>query len=316
MQADLAAAVDPAGLPGPPWLFHVLLVFTFFLHMMFMNLTLGGTLLAWFAHLRSGGDDRGADGVLASRLMAVNTFAISLTITSGVAPLLFIQLLYQPFFYSGTILLGWIWFGVLILLLAGYYAAYGYTWRGAPGRRSGRGWWLGASAVAFFLIAMIQVAVHLIHVQPAGWAAYGENPWRVLADPTYWPRLAHFVLAAIAFSAMVLAWWATKRAAEGADVGTNTAIARKCWRQALWTTALLVVAGFVLLFALPPQVVGGFMRGGFATLAPLTLSIILGIGLLVMLARSIDPVRKQGLVTGTLAAMALTSAVKSSPGRS
>ena len=38
MQADLVPAVDPAGLPGPPWLFHVLLVFTFFLHMLFMNL--------------------------------------------------------------------------------------------------------------------------------------------------------------------------------------------------------------------------------------------------------------------------------------
>ncbi len=46
MTPDLVPAVDAAGLPGPVWLFQALLVFTFFLHLLFMNLTLGGTLLA------------------------------------------------------------------------------------------------------------------------------------------------------------------------------------------------------------------------------------------------------------------------------
>ena len=50
MNPNLIPALDSAGLPGPPWLFHVLLVFTFFLHLVFMNLTLGGTLLAVVAH--------------------------------------------------------------------------------------------------------------------------------------------------------------------------------------------------------------------------------------------------------------------------
>ena len=86
MQPDLVPGLDPAGLPGPPWLFHVLLVLTFFLHMIFMNLTLGGTLLAWFSHLRARGRADDPNGVLAGRLMGVNTFAISLAITSGVAP--------------------------------------------------------------------------------------------------------------------------------------------------------------------------------------------------------------------------------------
>jgi len=55
MPTDLIPALDAAGLPGPPWLFHMLLVSTFFLHMLFMNLTLGGTLLAVIAHFRAGG---------------------------------------------------------------------------------------------------------------------------------------------------------------------------------------------------------------------------------------------------------------------
>jgi hypothetical protein len=243
--------------------------------------------------------------------MAVNSFAISLAITTGVAPLLFIQLIYQPFFYTGTILLGWIWFGFLGLLVGGYYAAYLYKFRGAPRRGSGGGAWLAIAAVAFLLIAMVHVAVHLIHVQPDLWPRYAANPWSVLADPTYWPRLLHFVFAGIAFSALVMAWWASRRAAAGSDVEVNTAIARTCWRWALWTIVLQVVDGFLLLIVLPREVLLGIMRGGAATLIPLTLSILLGIGLLILLARSIDPVAHRGLVTGTLAAMAMTVAVMS-----
>jgi len=311
MQADLVPALDAAGMPGPPWVFHGLLVLTFFLHLLFMNLTLGGTLLAWFAHLGAG---RGADDprrVLAGRMMKINAFAISLTITTGVAPLLFMQVLYQRFFYSGTILLGWIWFAFLVLLTGGYYATYLYKFRGAPSRGAGGGFWLGLSAVSFFLVAMIHVAAHLIHVQPGLWSGFADNPWRVLGDPTYWPRLLHFVLAGIAFSALVIAWWAARQASRGTDVVVNVALARLCWKWALGATALQVVDGFVLLMVLPREVLLAFMRGGAATMGPLILAILLGVGLLMMLARSIDPVAKRGLVGGALAAMVLTVAVMS-----
>jgi hypothetical protein len=299
----LLPALDAAGLPGPPWLFHFLLVFTFFLHLIFMNLTLGGTLMAFVANLRASGRADDAQGVLATRLMGVNTYAISLAITTGVAPLLFVQVLYQQFFYSGTILLGWIWFGMLVLLMLGYYAAYLH--------KAFRGPWLAVSAVSFFAIAMIHVAVHLIHVQPEKWPAFDAGALAVMADPTYWPRLLHFVLAAVTFAALVAAWWAVRRARAGDDVELNTTIARTGWRWALWATVLQIVDGFILLAVLPRPVLLGVMSGGAATLVPLTLAIVLGVGLLVMLARSANPVEHPGLVSGTLAAVTLTVAVMS-----
>lgn len=311
MNPNLIPAVDAAGLPGPVWLFHVLLVFTFFLHLVFMNLTLGGTLLAAIAHWRSGGRAEDHRGALSRRLMAINNYGISLTITTGIAPLLFIQLIYQQFFYSATILLAPVWFAMLVLLTVGYYAAYLYKFRGAPARGAGGGLWLAVSAAMFLLIAMIHVAVHLVHAQPERWAELAEGSWNVLADPTYWPRLLHFVLAGIAFAALVCAWWAVRRARQGVDVETNTSIARWTWKWALWTTALQVVDGFVLLALLPRPVLSGVMTGGPATLAPLAVSILVGIGLLMMLANSANPVEKPDLVTGTLAAMTLAIAVMS-----
>lgn len=311
MNPNLIPAVDPAGLPAPSWLFHVLLVFTFFLHLVFMNLTLGGTLLAFIAHLRSGGRHEDFRGVLAGRLMAVNSYGISLTITTGIAPLLFIQVLYQQYFYTATILLAPVWLAMLVLLTVGYYAAYLYKFRGAPARGSGGGLWLGVSAVFFVLIAMIHVAVHLVHAQPERWSGVADGTWSVLADPTYWPRLLHFVLAGIAFAALVTVWWAVRRAGAGVEAEQNTAIARWAWRWALWATALQVVDGFLLLMLLPSPVLRGLMAGGVATLGPLTLAILAGVGLLMMLSRVSNPVEKPALVAGTLAAITLTIAIMS-----
>lgn len=311
MQPNLIPQLDLAGIPGPPWLFHVLLVFTFVLHMLFMNVTLGGTLLAAIAHARSKGRAGDPRTVLAGRLISMNGYGISLAITSGIAPLLFVQVLYQQYFYTATILLGWAWFGFLVLLLAGYYAVYLYKFRGIPSGRTGGGWWLWLSAVMFLGIALVHVAVHLMHSQPGRWEASAAGTWSVLADPTYWPRLIHFLLAALGFSALVVAWWSAREAAAGRDVATNREIAGFAWRWALVTTALQIVDGFVLLAVLPRQVLLGVMRGGAANLVPLTLAILLGIGLLMMLARVRNPVESRATVTGTLAAMTVTIAVMS-----
>jgi len=109
------------------------------------------------AHLKSGGRRDDYRGVLSGRLMAVNNYGISLTITTGVAPLLFIQLIYQQYFYTATILLAPIWLGMLVLLTVGYYAAYLYKFRGAPARGQGGGLWLIVSALMILLIAMTLV---------------------------------------------------------------------------------------------------------------------------------------------------------------
>jgi len=309
MTPDLVPAVDAAGLPGPVWLFQVLLVFTFFLHLLFVNITLGGSLLAWVAHLRSGGSASDPRGALAARLTAVNGYGISLTITTGVAPLLFIQTLYQQYFYSGTILVGGLWFGLLVLLLVGYYTAYLYKFRGAPAVGRGGGLWIGVSALSFLAIATIHVVVHLVHVQPAQWAAFEADPWVVLADPTFVPRLLHFVLAGLGFAAVIMVWWSVRAVERGADRQLEGAIARFGWTWALWTTVLQVVDGFVLLFVLPQPVLSGLMKGGAVTMVPLTLAILGAVGLLVMMARVSDPLAAKGTVTGTLGAMVLVIGV-------
>jgi hypothetical protein len=308
---NLLPALDPTPLPGPTWLFHFLLVFTFVLHLVFMNLTLGGTWIAAIANTLSGGRTDDYRTVLSRRLMAINTYGISLTITTGIAPLLFVQVLYQQFFYTATILIGWVWFTLLLSLMFGYYAAYLYKFRGVPAGKPGGTVWLWVAAILFGTIAMVHVAVNLLHAQPDKWSAVADSPWSILGDPAYFPRLLHFFLAGLAFSGLVVAWWAVREAKAGRDVELNTKIARFGWRWALWTTVVQIVDGFLLLLVLPREVLSGVMSGGLATLSTLTLSILVGVGLLVMLARVSNPVEKPALVTGTLGAVVVAIAVMS-----
>ncbi len=301
MFPDLIPAPDAAPMPGPAWLFTFLLVFTFFLHLVFVNLTLGGTLLAALAQLFSGGREGDPRTALASRLAAINGYGVSLAITTGVAPLLFIQVIYGQYFYSATILLGWIWFCLLVVLMVGYYALYLYKFRSTPHARTAT-LWLVLSAVMFLLVAAVQVMVNLLHSQPGRWPEALGNPWSILTDPTFLPRLAHFVLAAVGFSALVVCWWAVRKARAGGGP-LEEEMARYTWKWALWTTLLELVDGFLLLLLLPDDVLGRLMKGGAAVHLPLTLGILLGLGLLVLLARAADPVARPGLVNGAVLLM-------------
>ncbi len=307
---DLLPGLDPTPIPGPAWLFHGLLVLTFFLHVLFMNLTLGGTLMAAVAQLTSGGRADDYRTTLAARMSSVNSYGIAFTITTGIAPLLFVQVLYQQTFYPATLLIGGVWLGLLGLLILGYYTAYLYKFRGAPARGSGGTVWIVAAAVLFFLIAMIQVAVNLIHSQPETWAAIADHPWSVLGDRTYAVRLLHFVLGSVGVTAALTAWWAVRRARSAglteSEREREQDIARYAWRWALAAVFLQVFDGFLFLMMLP--VMTGLMSSP-ASAIPLTVAILLAVGLLAMLIRVHNPVEKPGAATGVLAATVAVLAV-------
>ena len=82
----------------------VLLIFTFFIHMILMNFILGGSLLTVWDMLR-GKLEKKASGSIPT-LMA-------LTVNFGVPPLLFVQVLYGHFFYSSSVMMAVPWILVI-----------------------------------------------------------------------------------------------------------------------------------------------------------------------------------------------------------
>lgn len=288
MAADLIPALDPMPLPGPTWLFHVLWVVTFTLHLLFVNMVLGGSLLA--AVSGAGTPHRRE---ITRFFVEVNGWAISLAITFGIAPLLFTQVILGRFFYSATILLAPAWLGMLGFLLVGYYLNYVAKFRLKAGRSPAV---LPLVGTCFLTIAGIQVTVNLVHQQPERWPVVAEGAWAALADPTFVPRLLHFVLAAAALSGAVLAWVMVRRARSGDAPDIHRRAAAFGVRTVLVTTLLQLVVGFWLLFALPEPVLKGFLRAGGAVHGPLGVGILAGVLLLVVAAQIGDPLAQPGKV--------------------
>jgi hypothetical protein len=288
MAGNPIPALDPAPLPGPPWLFHALWLLTFFIHLVFMNAVLGGSILA----AAVGSRDYGREA--RTLLVETNSWAISLAVTFGIAPLLFLQVIFGRFFYTATILVAWWWLGMLVLLTIGYYLNYVAKFRLRNGRPVTLVLWI--EAACFIVIAAVQVAVNLLHLQPGRWKDALRSSLAAFADPAFPPRFLHFVLAAVSMTAALVAWIGIRRAAKGVDATLCRGMARFGVAVTLYATVAQIVVGFWLVLSLPGDVLGAFMRGGAATMVPLTIGILAALGLVLVLARIRDPLEQPNLV--------------------
>jgi hypothetical protein len=205
IQPNLIPIVDPNPLPAPYWVFKVLLIVTFFLHIVAMNFMLGGAVLALVSKRRSKNRDGGNRVFfdVAKKLPIL----LPATITLGIAPLLFVQVLYGQFFYTSSIVMAWPWFLVLVLLTIAYYGFYYVSFR--SGQRPGRaGGVMLFSVILIFIIGFIYSNNLTLSQMPSRWGSkYFANPagWHLnLSEPTLIPRFLHFFVAAVAVGGLLL----------------------------------------------------------------------------------------------------------------
>ncbi len=260
---------DPSGLPAPVSLLKLLLVFTFILHLLPMNLILGGGFVAGWAAWRGrrgvGSSPlpalmrwRALAGDLA-RLLPVST---AFAITFGVAPLLFLQVLYGQLFYTSSVLMAWSWLAVIGLLLVGYYAYYGFSFGHGEAEGRAAAWAIvGASCLSLVALVFTNNMTLMLRAEAfaALYAADERGLHLNLADPVLWPRFLHFLIASFALTGLVVAARGRQRARADAETGT--------WMQALGlrffvgATLLQMASGLWFLFALPETVKRLFLGG-------------------------------------------------------
>ena len=191
---------DPMPLPGPVWLMMTLLLVTFLLHLVAMNLTLGGAAIAAMCTARPKSDAFARQ--LAGDLLRVLTISLAFTITLGVAALLFVQVLYGNLLYASSILIGTFWIAVIPLLIVAYYGLY-YSKSHLT-----RIWPLWMSLLLLLAIGFTYVNNFTLMLTPQRWlamylhSAAGLNlNW---SEPTLFPRYLHFVLGAFAIAGLAV----------------------------------------------------------------------------------------------------------------
>lgn len=125
MEAEVLNALrDPAGLPTHPIVFLVLGVLTFALHIAAVQIMLGASGLTLWGALSKDQHRR----QLASDMLGVAKVMLSVAIVIGVAPLLFVQVVYDPFWYASNVLSAWWVIGFIVFLILGYLAMYWFYW--------------------------------------------------------------------------------------------------------------------------------------------------------------------------------------------
>ncbi len=322
-------------LPAPAWLFMALLILTFLVHLVFMNLMLGSAVMAAFSRLRARSSVHGHHWLrLADVLMHQLPWHIAFAVTTGIAPLLFVQTLYGPLFYTSTITVGWLWISLLLVIVVAYYAAYAYK-IGPFRRRTGQGSarWAYLAALLLLAAALIQVVVNVLQITPERWAWVYQGIASALGEASVIPRYLHFALSAVAFTGLYIAVRAVRGGLSTSEDGTDAEAvlreeeelsggqeklsgeedplfrrwaARTGVRFALWPTAFQIGIGAWFLLSLPEAARAGLMGGSPFETAVMGGGLVLALGLLFMLVRISDPIEQRGLVMGSAGAMLLT----------
>jgi len=236
------------------WLwFQVLLIFTFFIHMILMNLLLGGSLLTVWDLFT---------GKLEKRTSGSIPTLVALTVNFGVPPLLFIQVLYGHLFYSSSIMLAVPWILVVPILILAYYGAYIFVKKSNKAPVLSRGALIFTS-VSLLYIAFIFVNNNTLALQPGRWGMYFEEPggWNLnLGEPTLWSRYLHFILAAVAIGALgrAVAYHFSKIAKKEKE----SQIKRNL-KIFAWITVIQFAVGSWFWLTMPEIVWKTFMGGSF-----------------------------------------------------
>lgn len=290
---------DPLPLSAPVGLLRFLLLLTFFLHLVPMNLVLGGSLILAIARTRRKSPFAGELAAMAAPFMPV---LVAAAISFGVAPLLFIQVLYGRLFFVSSVLMAWYWFSIIPVLILAYYGVYRLATRR-------NGVVLSWVVVLFFtLIAftythnlslMLRPEVHAEMYQASGTGFHGN-----FADPTFLPRFLHNLMGAIAVSGGALTLLGLCRRRIAPEFGQWALRWGSLWFAI--PTILNMATGMWWLVALPRETMLRFMGQNLvATLA-------LGLGMVFTLAAlftiALAPVAKnpQSLVLASLIGLVLT----------
>lgn len=265
----------PDAIPvGWGW-FQVLLTVTFVLHLIFMNLMLGGTIIALINSLKGRADNLVVAKYAAKKL----PISIALAVNAGVAPLLFLQVLYGHLVYTSSILMAVAWLSIILLLILAYYGMYLFNYK-FESWGQGRNVLVGLAALIMLYIGFLFTNNMTLAMNPQNWVAYFESPGGTLlnlGEPTLWPRYLHMVLGALAVGGLGLAAFGRFRQSRGVD---STVLMGQGMAWFKWTTLVQVGIGTWWLMALPRETMKLFMGGNMIATAAFGLGFILALAAL------------------------------------
>lgn len=252
VQEMLKALQDPMGVPFYPVVFQILMVLTFAIHIIFVNLTIGTLFLSIYGYIKNTDFWKN----LSASLVKATTVSISMAMLFGIAPLLFIQVLYDPFWYTSNVLSAtWVIAFILILMIA-----YSFTYVFYLRMKKGNALFFGIVAlVLFFLAGIIMHALNYQLLHPENWLSWYTEGERIIPSGTklhafQLPRFLHFIIPSFAITGVFLMLYQWYFAGTGNKDEVYLAWAGKTGaRMAFIFSLIQAIAGVWWLLVLPGE---------------------------------------------------------------
>ena len=247
----------PLPLPAPFWLLEALLLISFALHILFVNLMLGGSLavvLTEVLGLRNRDWDR-----ISRAIAATITVNKSLAVVLGVAPLLTISVLYTLPFYSANVLTGHVWILIVPLVTGAFLLGYAhkYSWEQLAHLKGVHlSLALGAAGLFLFVPLIFLANINLM-LYPEHWRGIASF-WEALTLANVLPRYFHFLAASAALVGLFLARYFDREhyfAGLGLEGMTRSQVVGAFYGVAFIATGAQLVFGPVLFFTLPAHTI-------------------------------------------------------------
>ncbi len=262
----------PDTIPAHWGVFEFLDLLTFLLHILVINVVVGGTIIMFFSRLR--GNNEPIQSSFFGGLVHKIPTSLALGINFGVAPLLFIQVLYGHFLYTSSVLMATFWILIIPLLIIAYYGTYMHSYKYETNRILSITA-LGVSLAIFLYIAFIFVNNMTLMLHPDKWQAYFEARDGLilnLGDPMLLPRYLHFLTASVAIAGLFTAiiWHLRrKKQSEAAEAKIRTGL-----KIFGWATIIQVLVGCWFLLAQPREIMMLYMGQGMLHTILMTLGIL------------------------------------------
>ncbi len=257
-------------LAAPLWLITMLHIATFTLHLIAMNFMVGGVIVILFGKF----NDRWNDPAV-QQLVKLFPSAMAATVTFGVAPLLFLQLVFGRLVYSASIVSAWFWLMIVAVVIIGYYFLYGAAFAGKERGKRIRTC-LTISLFCFIYVSFIYSSVFSMAERPELLKMlYAGNQSGLVINPdigSYIVRWLHTLTGAVMTGSFFTGW-----------IGRNSVeifnVSRKFY---LYGMAAAMISGLGYLMTLGDYIVP-FMNSAAPFL--LLISVILSLGSLLFFFR-------------------------------
>ncbi len=225
-------------LPAPLWLITVLHIVTLTLHFLAMNFLFGGIIILVFGRMTNKWQDP-----TIRRFIKLFPTAVAATVTLGVAPLLFAQLVYHRQVYAATIVSAWFWLGAILAVMVAYYLLYAAAFK-SNGKSSRAPVFIGLAVLMLACVSFVFSTIFSMGERPDVYTAlYAANQSGLVInnDVGGWIfRWLHMILGAVTVGGFFVGL-----------LGRNNEPAWDLGKKAyLWGMVAVMIMGLIYLFTL------------------------------------------------------------------